>query len=275
MKSLDLSRGAVVKSKDLEWRSAGSCRLAVPINTEMGSKNVRCLVVDIPKGAVWKSCSMGRDSENVVVIFSGKGTAKSGEVSSEIERSSSIYVPTGCDYEISSSEEIRAYVWQSSLPAGKSRNLYSKRFNHLYNSEILFTGFGGTGDIKTDSRKASMNFIFWPGSGSPHLCLHCGIQLPGEEFSVHHHDIAEELFIGFEGEGEVHLDGEWHPFSAGDILYSPPNVRHGTRNPQVGPDAKVFVTCGGPTPSDETFYIKAGLSAEVAIFGKEKELVLA
>lgn len=80
---------------------------------------------------------------------------------------------------------------------------------------------------------------------------------------MHSHPISEELFIGVEGKGQVHLDGKWIDFEEGDILYSPENIYHGTRNPDQGPNAKRFVTCGGPVPFDVNFYTLAGLSPEV------------
>jgi mannose-6-phosphate isomerase-like protein (cupin superfamily) len=108
-----------------------------------------------------------------------------------------------------------------------------------------------------------MNFLFWPGTGCARLSLHCGIQQPGQSFSVHMHPESEEMFIGVEGKGNVHLNGEWLPFEAGDILYAPPGMFHGTRNPQTGQDAARFVTCGGPAPYDTDFYERAGLSSTV------------
>lgn len=94
-----------------------------------------------------------------------------------------------------------------------------------------------------------MNFLFWPGTGSPQLCLHCGFMQPGEYFSVHIHPESEEAFIVFEGTGQLHLDGEWIDAAPGDVLYAPPGAR--------------FATCGGPTPFDPVLYQRSGVSPEV------------
>jgi mannose-6-phosphate isomerase-like protein (cupin superfamily) len=71
------------------------------------------------------------------------------------------------------------------------------------------------------------------------------------------------LFIAFEGMGECHLDGVWHPMRAGDVLYAPALVPHGVRNPHTGPGAGTFVTCGGPTPFDVNFYRAIGATETV------------
>jgi mannose-6-phosphate isomerase-like protein (cupin superfamily) len=136
-------------------------------------------------------------------------------------------------------------------------------FNHLFNDETVFHGYTGNAEGERNERPASMNFLFWPGTGSGQLCLHCGIQQPGQSFSIHQHPVSEELFIGIEGEGQVYLNGRWHDFAEGDILYAPEGMFHGTRNPYTGPDAGRFVTCGGPVPFDTSFYKLAGFSAEV------------
>ena len=108
-----------------------------------------------------------------------------------------------------------------------------------------------------------MNFLFWPGTGSARLCLHCGIQQPGQTFNVHQHPDSEEAFIAFEGEGQMYLIDRWHDVSPGDVLFAAPGVPHGTRNPHTGPDARRFATCGGPTPFDPVLYERAGVTTEV------------
>jgi quercetin dioxygenase-like cupin family protein len=69
------------------------------------------------------------------------------------------------------------------------------------------------------------------------------------------------LFIGFRGEGECYLNGEWQPMRAGDVLFAPPGLLHGARNAKH--DGEPFITCGGPTPFDPMLYRLAGVSPEV------------
>lgn len=258
-----LTRGAVIKSKDFTWKKSGPFSLAHPITSEIGARNITGVVVDIPEGETWSCCNMAKNQEVVVVIFKGNGMATIGEEQQEVEQHSSLYAPAGLAYSIESKEDMRIYIWQSDLLAESQTSSTPLLFNHLFNNETVFEGFKGTDPSQSNNAPANMNFLFWPGTGCAHLSLHCGIQQPGQNFGVHHHPISEELFIGVEGKGQVHLDGEWIDFEEGDILYSPANIYHGTRNPDKGPDAKRFVTCGGPVPFDVNFYTMAGLSPEV------------
>ena len=43
----------------------------------------------------------------------------------------------------------------------------------------------------------------------------------------HEHD-NEELYLALEGSGTIEIDGEQHPFAAGQYVYLCPGVRHGT-----------------------------------------------
>ncbi|WNB92531.1 cupin domain-containing protein [Bacillus sp. NEB1478] len=258
-----LTRGAVIRKNEFIWEKNGPFSLAHPIRKELGSINITGVVVDIPRGEIWRCCEMAKNQEVIVVIFSGGGKATIGDVSQTVEKHASLYAPTGLAYSIEATEDTRIYIWQSDLLQGSTTSISPRHFNHLFNNETIFEGFMGTDPTQTNNAPANMNFLFWPGTGCAHLSLHCGIQEPGQNFGVHSHPISEELFIGVEGKGQVHLDGKWIDFEEGDILYSPENIYHGTRNPDQGPNAKRFVTCGGPVPFDVNFYTLAGLSPEV------------
>jgi mannose-6-phosphate isomerase-like protein (cupin superfamily) len=133
----------------------------------------------------------------------------------------------------------------------------------LWNTETQLVAFAGTATSTPDGAAATMNFVFWPGTGSPRLSLHCGIQQPGQTFSIHVHPASEEAFIALEGKGQMYLNDRWVDVEPGDITFAPPSMPHGARNPHTGPSARRFVTCGGPTPFDPCLYVSAGVRAEV------------
>lgn len=258
-----LKKGTVIRAKDFEWKKEGVFSLAHPVRKDLGANNITGVVVDIPKGEIWKCCDMAKNQEVIVVIFKGSGNAKIGETTQNVDQHSTLYAPTGIAYSIEAKVDMRIYIWQSDLLPESKKSSNPILFNHLFNDETQLKGFKGTDPIQQNDNPANMNFLFWPGTGSGHLSLHCGIQQPGQTFGIHHHPVSEELFIGVEGKGQVHLNGEWFDFEEGDILYSPPNIYHGTRNPNKSTEATRFVTCGGPVPFDENFYISANLSSVV------------
>ncbi|RJX39871.1 cupin domain-containing protein [Paenibacillus pinisoli] len=260
-----LTSGAVIRWSELNWEDRGELLVAIPVNEEKGAALVKGLVVRIKPGGTWSSCEKGKAQEVVGVIWRGKGSARVGEATSSLEASSALYAPSGTDYEVKADqgEEITLYIWQTELPAGSLAASKPRLFNHLYNDETQLKGFTGNDPSQTITNPANMNFLFWPGTGSARLSLHCGIQEPGQSFAVHQHPHSSELFIGVEGKGEIHLNGEWHPFEAGDLLYVPQGIFHGTRNLYTGEGAARFVTTGGPTPFDASFYTFAGVSPEV------------
>ncbi|MCZ6944548.1 cupin domain-containing protein [Bacillus mycoides] len=262
---MNLNEGKVFKVNDFQWEDVSGCKMAKPVSPELGSKNITGMIVDIPAGGDWTCCEIGINHEVVVVVFQGSGTAVVGEENTEVSRATTLYAPTGTGYSVQANkgEMIRLYIWQSLLPKGNRTSNNPKLVNNLFNNETIFKGFKGTDPTQVNNDPANMNFLFWPGTGCAHLSLHCGIQQPGQNFGVHTHPISEELFIGVEGKGQVHLNGEWIDFGEGDILYSPEKIFHGTRNPYTGPEAKRFVTCGGPVPYDINFYLMANVSPEL------------
>ncbi|MBH5318743.1 cupin domain-containing protein [Paenibacillus sp. GSMTC-2017] len=260
-----LTTGAVIKWSELTFEDRGQLLVAIPVSEEKGATLVKGIVVRIKPGGTWTSCEKGKAQEVVGVIWKGKGSARVGEERSSLVPSSALYAPSGVEYEVTADqgEEITLYIWQSILPEGSVVASKPKLFNSLYNEETQLKGFTGNDPSQKIENPANMNFLFWPGTGSARLSLHCGIQQPGQSFAVHKHPHSSELFIGVEGKGEIYLDGEWHPFEAGDLLYVPQGIFHGTRNLNTGEGAARFVTTGGPTPFDASFYTFAGVSPEV------------
>ncbi|WP_331721285.1 cupin domain-containing protein [Streptomyces sp. NBC_00212] len=256
--------GAVIRADHLTFtKSPDGVSLATAVGPHLGAQIVRLDVVRIPAGHTWTHS--GADiEENVAVIFTGAGLATSGSASAEVASADTVYAPTGDALSLTAAQdtELAAYLWRTTLRAGTTAGTRVRRFNHLFNGETQLKGFTGTGQA-TAERAATMNFLFWPGTGSPQLCLHCGFMEPGEYFNVHVHPNSEEAFMVFEGTGQLHLDGEWIDARPGDVLFAPPGVPHGTRHPSQDLTAPRFATCGGPTPFDPVLYQRAGVSTEV------------
>ncbi|MFJ9539273.1 cupin domain-containing protein [Streptomyces sp. NPDC101225] len=237
-------------------------RVATPVSPAAGATHVTLHVVRVAAGESYTP-EHSATEENTVVVFSGTGAAAVGDDLHPVERGSAAYAPTGRTLTLSADGAgMTAYVWRTPLagaPVGGAPVLHSS----LWDDTTQLRGFGGTGQIEAAERRATMNFVFWPGSGSSRLCLHCGIQQPGETFNVHLHPDSDEAFIAFEGVGQMYLRDRWIDVAAGDVLYAAPGVLHGARNPHTGPTARRFVTCGGPSPYDPALYSAAGYSSQV------------
>ncbi|MET9564446.1 MULTISPECIES: cupin domain-containing protein [Streptomyces] len=242
--------------------SGARTTVATPVSPAAGATHVTLHVVRIAAGESFTPEHSAAE-ENTVVVFSGTGTASVGDLDAPVERGSAAYAPTGRALTLTADGRgLTAYVWRTPLvgaPVGSDPNLHSS----LWDDTTQLRGFGGTGQVDAAERRATMNFVFWPGNGSSRLCLHCGIQQPGETFNVHLHPDSDEAFIAFEGVGQMYLRDRWIDVSAGDVLYASPGVLHGARNPHTGPTARRFVTCGGPSPFDPALYSAAGYSSQV------------
>ncbi|GAA0456581.1 cupin domain-containing protein [Streptomyces sp. NPDC046215] len=238
--------------------------MATAVGPHLGAHIVRLDVVRIPAGTRWAPEDAAAE-ENVIVVFAGGGHATSGDEKSDVRRSDAVYAPTGDPYTLTAdaSGELTAYVWRTTLRPERTPGTAPRRFSNLWRTETQLRGFNGTGEVAAADRTATMNFLFWPGTGTPQLCLHCGFMEPGEYFNVHVHPESEEAFIAFEGEGQLYLADRWYDAVPGDVLFAPPGVPHGTRHPQDDPSAARFATCGGPTPFDPVLYQRAGVSTEV------------
>ncbi|MFE6775091.1 cupin domain-containing protein [Streptomyces sp. NPDC057702] len=263
MTTVDM-RGAIIRASDLTFTTDQGVATATAVGPHLGAHLVRLDVLRVPAGRTW-TLEQAPAEENVVVIFAGEGHAASGPHTSDVTRADALYSPTGDTLALTAAPtgEVTAYVWRSRLLPGRAPGHSPARFSRLWNSDTQLTGFTGTGQAAASTRTAPMNFLFWPGTGSPQLCLHCGFMQAGEYFNVHVHPHSEEAFIVFEGTGQLHLDGRWIDATPGDILFAPPGVPHGTRHPSTDPAARRFATCGGPTPFDPVLYERANLSTEV------------
>ncbi|WP_018683709.1 cupin domain-containing protein [Actinokineospora enzanensis] len=254
--------GAVLPAAEFRFRTGpDGVAVATPVGPEVDARIVRLDVVRVPAGRVWTAADAPGE-ENVAVVFAGHGLATSGPDTSAVTRADTVYSPTGDGLALAAGGEgLTAYVWRTVLLDGSRPGTAPARFSRLWNGTTRLTGFAGTGQAEASARTATMNFLFWPGTGSPQLCLHCGYMRPGEYFNVHVHPDSEEAFFVFEGTGQLHLDGEWIDAGPGDVLFAAPGVPHGTRHP--GAHDGRFATCGGPTPFDPVLYRRAGVSPEV------------
>ncbi|ASU80396.1 hypothetical protein CDG81_21390 [Actinopolyspora erythraea] len=258
-----VAQAIIVKSSDFVYSPFDWGRVAEPVGPATGAEKVTLNVVDILPGSVWR-LGWALEEENVVVVFRGDGH---GDVTSErstLRGGDALYSPTGRTLELRAGDEgLLVYVWRTRLRGDEPRGENPRISSELGNTETQLRGFTGTGEVPARDETAVMNFVFWPGTGSSRLCLHCGTMRPGQTFNVHTHPESEEAFIAFEGRGRFYLEDGWYEAEAGDVLFAPPGVPHGTSYPEEGADAPTFVTCGGPTPFDPVLYARAGVSAEV------------
>ncbi|MDN3268916.1 cupin domain-containing protein [Streptomyces sp. MA15] len=261
-----LGDARIITAAELEFRPVADptarTTVATPVSPAAGATHVTLHVVRVAAGESFVPDDSAAE-ENTAVVFAGSGTADVGGDSRPVERGSAAYAPTGRALTLTAGAEgLTAYVWRTPL-AGAVNGADPTLHSSLWDETTQLRGFGGTGQVGAAERRATMNFVFWPGTGSSRLCLHCGIQQPGETFNVHLHPDSDEAFIAFEGVGQMYLRDRWIDVAAGDVLYAAPGVLHGARNPHTGPTARRFVTCGGPSPSDPALYSAAGHSSQV------------
>ncbi|MFD0384022.1 cupin domain-containing protein [Streptomyces stramineus] len=243
------TKGRIIRRSEFTFAAFDWGRVAEPVGPAMGAEKVILTVVEVAPNAVW-SLGWAFEEENVVVIFEGSGH---GDVTSErtaLRRGSALHSPTGRTLQLAADDNgLTAYVWRTKLLGLEPRGASPKTAGALTDSDVQLSSFSGIGEAPAEGDGALMNFVFWPGTGSARLCLHCGVQQPGQTFNVHVHPESEEAFIAFEGEGQLYLHDQWNDVEPGDVLFAPPGVPHGARNPHTGADAAAFTTCGGPTPS--------------------------
>nr|WP_198151565.1 cupin domain-containing protein [Kibdelosporangium sp. MJ126-NF4]CTQ90391.1 hypothetical protein [Kibdelosporangium sp. MJ126-NF4] len=257
----DEVHGAIVRADDFVFYPLDWGRIAEPVGPQMGARKVTLLVIEVAPEKVWR-LGWALEEENVAVVHAGSGTGDVTGHRAELARGSALYSPTGRTLELAAgSEGMTAYVWRTRLEGGEPVGTSPRLTSALGNDEHQLNGFLGTGERSADETPALVNLVFWPGTGSARLCLHCGIHDPGKTFNIHQHPQSEEAFFAFEGEGQVYLVDSWHDFKAGDVFFAAAGVLHGTRNPS--PTGERFAVCGGPTPFDATLYARGGVSSQV------------
>ena len=86
--------------------------------------------------------------------------------------------------------------------------------------------------------------VVHPEMGAENITLNYAIHAPGAVFTPHVHEQSEDVIVVLEGKGEIRSGDRLLPFAAGDVLYVPPGVRHGTIN--TGDKPLVMFSCQAP-----------------------------
>lgn len=110
----------------------------------------------------------------------------------------------------------------------------------------------GAGD-EYESGIETAEVVLGPKQGAENVVFYRTVHAPGEisEPEQHVHDIAEDIIIILEGEGEMIIGEERERVAVeeDDILLIPPGERHGTVN--TGEEPLVRLTCHAPPdPND-------------------------
>jgi quercetin dioxygenase-like cupin family protein len=71
--------------------------------------------------------------------------------------------------------------------------------------------------------------------------LHYTILPPGTTIGAHRHGSDEEFYIILEGTGEMELDGEKFPVTAGHVIRNEPFGSHGLKNLSDQNDLRILV----------------------------------
>jgi quercetin dioxygenase-like cupin family protein len=66
-------------------------------------------------------------------------------------------------------------------------------------------------------------------AGAANFCMRLFEMGPGGYTPKHSHDWEHEIFV-HQGNGEVLIEDQWRPLSAGSAVFVPPNVEHQFRN---------------------------------------------
>ena len=98
-------------------------------------------------------------------------------------------------------------------------------------------------------------FVLTPNVGTRGIGLTSGFHSPGQGFEPHKHPLSEEVLVVVRGKGQIYLKDRWLDVEEGDVVYAPPGVLHGTRNPSS--NTEVFVTLGCASPPQLDLYEKA------------------
>lgn len=107
-----------------------------------------------------------------------------------------------------------------------------------------------------NSSDLDLLLVLTPKMGSHGIGITSAVHHPGMEFEPHQHPLSEELVFCHSGEGEFYLYDKWYPVKAGDVLYAPPGVYHGTRK-RAGTEGD-FVTIGVAAPPQLDLYNRIG-----------------
>jgi mannose-6-phosphate isomerase-like protein (cupin superfamily) len=86
--------------------------------------------------------------------------------------------------------------------------------------------------------------VLYPEMGAKNITLNYGEHPPGAEFRQHVHEKSEDVIICISGSGVIRSGDVRTSFEAGDIIYVPAGIVHGTIN--TGSEPLVMFSCQSP-----------------------------
>ena len=86
--------------------------------------------------------------------------------------------------------------------------------------------------------------VIYPEMGAKSITLNYSEHAPGWEFRQHIHEQSEDVIICIAGRGVIRSGDSRTPFEAGDVIYVPAGVVHGTIN--TGDEPLVMFSCQAP-----------------------------
>ncbi len=86
--------------------------------------------------------------------------------------------------------------------------------------------------------------VIYPEMGAQHVTLNYAEHEPGWEFRQHVHESSEDVIVCLAGSGVIRSGDIRIPFQAGDVVYVPAGVVHGTIN--TGSEVLVMFSCQAP-----------------------------
>ena len=92
--------------------------------------------------------------------------------------------------------------------------------------------------------RATSYKVVYPEMGAKRLTLNYGVHEPGMAFAPHIHERSEDVIVCLQGSGVIRSGEELIPFEAGDVIYVPEGVLHGTIN--TGDVPLVMLSCQAP-----------------------------
>ena len=107
--------------------------------------------------------------------------------------------------------------------------------------------------VKVLDRKSGVPFqmgdgknwkLLYPEMGSDKITLNYCEHQPGATFTPHVHEESADVIIVLQGEGEIVSNDDTVEFQAGDVLYVPAGVYHGTTN--TGDETLVMFSLQAP-----------------------------
>lgn len=268
--------GIMIRTENVLFTLRYGCRVKMLITPQMGAALTGCQAIFLRTGELYP-VHLHPISEDVMIIFKGRGEAFLGNFWFEVHEGDVIYSPEYVKHGIrnpeSNSEELICYNWQvpyidenNDVLPGAIDEVFEKQSAKIIAREdrgMFDVRIPGTGFIDHIDRGAlfidygaPMRFIVWPGMGARKVSLHRAKHPPGFEFKTHIHPDAEDTILAFRGNGQGYLVDRWIDMNEGDVLHAPLGVKHGTRNPNS--TGEPFICTGAAAPPQEDLYKLAG-----------------